>query len=868
MRNLKKFLALALALMMVLSTMAFASATTFTDDATITEKYAEAVGVLSGIGVISGFENADGTFTFNPTGTLTRAQAAKIVAYAKQGNLDNIDILADGVNLTFTDVPDWAKSCVAYMYSEGIISGRNATTFDPNGAITGFELGKMLLVACGFMTGEDFTAASNWKIAVSEGLKAAGAWVGTDFLLSKELTREEACYLTFNMMNASPAGTTTTYVVANKTFTDIVEAYNYCQALNAISGGSYTVATNELPTDSLLATVFPTVTKTAALGLGADEFGRPEAIKWSIGDNVVYKTYEAPLAVVTTGVDVTKTAKNETWYGWTFPSTNNTVIYNGSVYQADFANSLKAAGMTVELYGTVAANGTKIVDTIVAYDYYFATITDIASNGNISLEVREAGYMVGHPTAPFTVEISATKTNNKHSDDYLALSGYAKGDVLALCVQQGFEDDTAVAAWGSNILDVKVPTATEGTVTSTTIKLNGSTPVYSQSSITFNGTKYTFANQYARQELEVGAQGTLYTLNGLVIGFVAKSAPAASTDTIFVVDHFTVFTKGDSYWFDEWGVYHPGTASYYTAWVQGITMSGEQVTYPVKKLTSTGSEDAAAEIETSEFTNKEGTILKYTKGTDGHYTSSSASNTMATSVANIDADKISFADGGNKYYYNNAEVILVEGSLGELSIKAGKLADVENYSKVYVVFGATTSTNKTVSKIFCWTDEVDIQPVYENVFVNVGLTTVPTKVIASYDEDGNAIYGYVYDVLVGGDVMSVTIGEGVVFGLGYYEYYFEDGLHVVELLDETDGVRKAVVTNVYGNYITVAGLTDHDITGVQIVDLTVSATTGDKLGNGIVDANESVWFMLGGSEAAGYTIETIYIVPAAYVPGI
>ena len=78
MRNLKKILALVLALMMVLSVMATASALDFTDADEI--KNTEAVSVMAGLGILSGNPTADGQFAFNPTGTLTRGQAAKILA--------------------------------------------------------------------------------------------------------------------------------------------------------------------------------------------------------------------------------------------------------------------------------------------------------------------------------------------------------------------------------------------------------------------------------------------------------------------------------------------------------------------------------------------------------------------------------------------------------------------------------------------------------------------------------------------------------------------------------------------------------------------------------------------------------------------
>ena len=65
MRNLKKFLALVLALMMTFSLMVTANAAidtnaAVTDKDSITEEFKEAVAVLNGLKIITGYE--DGTF--------------------------------------------------------------------------------------------------------------------------------------------------------------------------------------------------------------------------------------------------------------------------------------------------------------------------------------------------------------------------------------------------------------------------------------------------------------------------------------------------------------------------------------------------------------------------------------------------------------------------------------------------------------------------------------------------------------------------------------------------------------------------------------------------------------------------------------
>ncbi len=120
--HLKKVLALVLAFACAFTMFAGAA---FTDQADI--KATDAVDMLVALGVVDGFEDG----SFQPNGTVTRAQMAKMIYVLRTGKSDASAYNND--KTSFTDINGhWAAGYIKYCQSLGIIAGKSSTIFAPN----------------------------------------------------------------------------------------------------------------------------------------------------------------------------------------------------------------------------------------------------------------------------------------------------------------------------------------------------------------------------------------------------------------------------------------------------------------------------------------------------------------------------------------------------------------------------------------------------------------------------------------------------------------------------------------------------------------------------------------------------------------
>ena len=192
MKNLKKVLALVLAFACAFTMFAGAA---FTDSADI--KATEAVDTLTALGVIDGFEDG----SFQPNGTVTRAQMAKMIYVARTGST-NADSYKSATT-SFTDIGShWAAGYIKYCQANNIIAGKSATKFVPDATVTGVEAAKMLLVTMGYQPAKCGLTGVGWD-QKTIGLASENKLLDdVNVDLYSALPRQYAAQIIYNTLNA------------------------------------------------------------------------------------------------------------------------------------------------------------------------------------------------------------------------------------------------------------------------------------------------------------------------------------------------------------------------------------------------------------------------------------------------------------------------------------------------------------------------------------------------------------------------------------------------------------------------------------------------------------------------------------------
>ena len=210
MKNLKKVLALVLAVVMIMGTVAVASAKDYADVKADSD-YAEAIDILSNLNILDGFKTGE-TYNFQPDGYFTRAQAAKIVAIvhnaATNGKIkgqDAISSLYSNAQNPFVDCNgSWALPFINYCRITGLADGMTTTTYAPERRLTGVQWLKLMLTTLNFDTAKEGYTGTGWDINVLNRANEVGLLEGLPegWKAIENIKRGEAAQILYNALTS------------------------------------------------------------------------------------------------------------------------------------------------------------------------------------------------------------------------------------------------------------------------------------------------------------------------------------------------------------------------------------------------------------------------------------------------------------------------------------------------------------------------------------------------------------------------------------------------------------------------------------------------------------------------------------------
>ena len=169
----------------------------FTDQADIKVK-SDVVDTLVSLGVIEGFEDG----SFQPNGTVTRAQMAKMIYVLRTGNSDASAYNDD--KSSFTDIGShWARGYIKYCQSLGIIAGKSSTIFAPNATVTAQEAAKMLLVTLGYDAEKAGLVGAGWAAKTNALADENGLLEDVNTSFTGPCPRQYAAQLIYNAIDTA-----------------------------------------------------------------------------------------------------------------------------------------------------------------------------------------------------------------------------------------------------------------------------------------------------------------------------------------------------------------------------------------------------------------------------------------------------------------------------------------------------------------------------------------------------------------------------------------------------------------------------------------------------------------------------------------
>ena len=790
---MKKFLSLVLALTMAMSLVTIsAGAKDFTDDSKIT--YKEAVDVVSSLDIVDGY--TDGSF--NPTNTLTRGAAAKIICNLILGPTTADALSAD--TAPFKDVPvtNEFAGYIAYCSQQGIISGYADGTFRPAGTLTGYAFMKMLLGALGYDSDIEDYVGSNWSVAVAKQAVGIGLDDGNDeFVGVKAVTREEACLYAFNTLTADMVGYSQTTTV-NVNGATVVVGGSKASVVSNSKSKDYRTSSDDRDEVMQFCEKYFTDLELRS-DAATDSFGRPSNTWYNDNDKI--GTYAKEADVVYTADVKSKDIYADLDLSDAY---NYDVVVDGQESANDFVvakrdnqdgyNGVDPDDKIADQIGDVLGNGSLIE---VYKDEQVITVVNtyiMQVNGDYDKDEEE-----------LTLATVDDAKEPDVSDDVLSSDDFDNLDA--------YEDEEYVLVTVANGVIKSIAKAEQVTATVT--------EYVEDDSVTAGGTEYKYAygndNTDGTYELK-----TDYDLYLDAYGYVIY-ADGVEDETNYVY------------------IYEFGTDS-------GLTSTSKVVAYGFF-LDGTDDEITINKVDGDKVTGSnyasktdDGQWYKYRLKEDGKYDLTTVANVGGGSVAT--STEITNYDESVNIRYNGGSL---KGNASTVFVIREDDGDVKVYTGIKNVADITSTTGDT--KVTIFTDGSTTYAKY--VFIDLqggkmsgGSNSSDVVFVVDLDKKGTDADDneyYRYDAILNGEVKQVKFEDSLNVGYLYNEVEYDDNGYVtscdpVVTTDDDyyyDTVANAKVSQ-KSSTVTIAGEGFYMASGAKIFvidDDDVSTYTAKKLAN-------------------------------------
>ena len=785
MRNLKKFLALVLAMMMIFSLMVSVNAAAdYTDRNQVSDTYQEAVDVTDALGI---FRGRDGN-TFQPQSNVRRDEFATVLYRLATGDVHDEHLNDWRGIVSFADIPadNWAAPYVAYAYSAGLMQG-DGTNFHPTLPINGYDAALTLLRLLGYGKKGEYTGSYQLNVAIDGARIGLTNVVGTRNL-SGNATREIIAELAYDALNCDmvyfdPAGG----IYQNDNRWDNAKLGAVIFDMEVIRHGDYKNPNNH---------AYGTWDLMRDFQLTPDVFFRPDPVYVVLmKDQVIYEGRPTPIA--TYNGNFTEKDAQPYITAYNTLRANVTLYYNGVQVanpMTDTANTTRPTftkstasnlglwideatgipGYEIEIYDITTKDDSITQYRVVVREATLAEVDETDENtGDIDLILCYYSPVPGAAVTEDTTSASyATWSIPKTADTYAALAAHEEGDLVAVYLKNGaYNAATKVSPVpATELLEVAELQEVKTTInhidrnTWKYTATNGT--VYQRTRDTFLTSGNSIINSY-------GTTGDtyLYLLNGYIL-YRAPDDAAATTGYAYLAD-----VREDN---QGWEIEDGGKIYIARLYLSDRTVVEVKAT-DYKGSASPYIAPTSVLASFSGNTPKRGELVWYSVGPNGVYTIKGIASSPVTSASDIEITKgkaegkTYTTTGFSAVVYDSKTVFFVvntnpaTGAVISVDPYVG-IANVPNVS----ASGSNPTTVVAAAKSYGGGTATGVEAVTNGRVTAVMIMNPISSTVNNYFIIGNSnaeritegtgsnkVEYYVYNAVVGGKITTVKVGAGI-----------------------------------------------------------------------------------------------------------